>query len=67
VILRLALILALLGLAGAAAGAERRDPCTQFFHPMTGDLKAELSDARSAGRKAVFLMFEQERRRRKDS
>ncbi|HUF80893.1 MAG TPA: hypothetical protein VMN03_07135 [Burkholderiales bacterium] len=64
---RLALLFVLLGLPGAAAGAEGRDPYTHFFHPLTGDLKAELSDAKSAGRKAVFLMFEQERRQRKGS
>jgi thioredoxin-related protein len=44
-------------LAGAADG---RDPYTYFFNPHTDDLKAELADAKKAGKKAVFLMFEQE-------
>lgn len=42
------------------AAAETRDPYTYFFHPNTGDLRAELADAKAAGKKAVFLMFEQE-------
>ena len=57
---RVALWLLLFGLAGAAGGSETRDPYQYFFNPLAGDLKAELSDARAAGKKAVFLMFEQE-------
>jgi len=56
----LALLLMLLGLGIATAGAQTRDPYQYFFDPLTGDLKAELTDARKAGKKAVFLMFEQE-------
>ena len=43
-----------------ATAAESRDPYTYFFQPLTGDLKAELGDAKSGSKKAVFLMFEQE-------
>lgn len=53
-------LLLLFGLAGAAASAETRDPYQYFFNPLTGDLKAELIDAKNAGKKAVFLWFEQE-------
>ncbi|MBI3041392.1 MAG: thioredoxin fold domain-containing protein [Betaproteobacteria bacterium] len=58
----LALLLMLCGLFGAAPAlaAEARDPYTHFFNPNTGDLKDELADAKSAGKTAVFLMFEQE-------
>jgi len=31
-----------------------------FFDPNIGDLKAELADARKAGKKAILLVFEQE-------
>jgi thioredoxin-related protein len=44
----------------AATAADARDPYTHFFNPNTGDIKAELADAKNAGKKAVFLMFEQE-------
>jgi len=54
------LVMILLLAAPLAAGAQARDPDTYFFNPLTGDLKAELADARSSGKKAVFLMFEQE-------
>ena len=57
----LKLLLAILLLAAPlAAGAQARDPDTYFFNPLTGDLKAELADAKSGGKKGVFLMFEQE-------
>lgn len=46
--------------AGAAEAAGTRDPEQHFFNPNTGDLKAELADARSAGKKAIFVMYEQE-------
>ena len=42
-----------------AGAAEGRDPYTYFFNPHTDDLKAELADARKAGKKALFVMFEQ--------
>jgi thioredoxin-related protein len=54
------LSLLLLGAPLLAGAAEGRDPYTYFFSPHTGDLKVELADARKAGKKAVFLMFEQE-------
>jgi thioredoxin-related protein len=54
------LTIALLCAPLLASAAESRDPYTHFFQPLTGDLKAELGDARSGGKKAVFLMFEQE-------
>jgi len=57
---RIVLWLLLFGLSGAAGSAETRDPYQYFFNPLTGDLKAELDDARSSGKKAVFLLFEQE-------
>ena len=45
---------------GANGGdTDSRDPYTYFFNLTTGDLKADLADARSAGRKALFVMFEQ--------
>lgn len=46
--------------AAPAGAAETRDPEQHFFNPNTGDLKAELADAKSAGKKAIFFMFEQE-------
>lgn len=55
-----ALLVAALTAGNAALAAETRDPYLHFFHPLTGDLRAELADARSAGKKAVFIMFEQE-------
>jgi len=53
------LVCALLAV-GVAEAAETRDPEHHFFNPNTGDLKAELADARSAGKKAIFVMYEQE-------
>lgn len=46
--------------ASALEAAETRDPEQHFFNPNTGDLKAEIADARSNGKKAILLMFEQE-------
>jgi len=57
---RILLILMICGLTSAASGADTRDPNLYFFNPNAGDLKAELADAKSAGKKALFLMFEQE-------
>ena len=45
---------------GVAQAAETREPDQHFFNPNTGDFKAELADAKSAGKKAIFFMFEQE-------
>lgn len=52
--------LCVLPLAASAADTDARDPYTYFFNLTTGDLKADLADAKSAGRKALFVMFEQE-------
>lgn len=53
------LLLAHLGLA-AAQGVATRDAMTHFFDTNTGDLKAELADAKAANKKAILLMYEQE-------
>lgn len=58
--IRVVLFLAALGAAALAFAAETRDPEQHFFNPNTGDLKGELADARQEGKKAIFLMFEQE-------
>lgn len=52
----------LLGPAGfvAAQNTATRDAQIHFFVANTGDLKAELDEARAAGKKAVLLMYEQE-------
>lgn len=44
----------------AAPDANTRDAMTYFFDANTGDLKAELADARAAGKKAILFMYEQE-------
>ncbi len=55
------LILALmLAVALPATAATTRDAMTHFFEANTGDLRAELGDARAAGKKAILLMYEQE-------
>jgi len=43
-----------------AAGAETRDPEDYFFNLNSGDFKAEAADAKSAGKKALLVMFEQD-------
>jgi len=53
------LLLTHLGFA-AAQGVATRDAMTHFFDANTGDLKAELADARAANKKAILLMYEQE-------
>ncbi|MBI4206892.1 MAG: thioredoxin fold domain-containing protein [Betaproteobacteria bacterium] len=52
--------LAALAVALPAQAAGTRDPEQYFFNPNTGDLKAEMADARNGGKKAILLMFEQE-------
>lgn len=47
-------------LALPASAASTRDAMTHFFEINTGDLKAELADAKAAGKKAILLMYEQE-------
>lgn len=54
-----ALLLVLPGIALAQSNATR-DAMTHFFDANTGDLKAELADARAANKKAILLMYEQE-------
>ncbi|MEK6593998.1 MAG: thioredoxin family protein [Pseudomonadota bacterium] len=43
-----------------AVAAETRDAEDYFFSLNTGDLRAELADARKAGKKALLVMFEQD-------
>lgn len=57
---RLLLFAAALVVAAAGYAADARDPETHFFNLNTGDLKAELADAKHATKNAIFLMFEQE-------
>lgn len=55
------LLLAFSGSVPAAApDAGTRDAMTYFFDANTGDLKAELTDAKAAGKKAMLFMYEQE-------
>jgi thioredoxin-related protein len=59
--MRLMLILAAVALMPAGArAAETGEPDAHFFDPNIGDLKADLVDARKAGKKAILLVFEQE-------
>lgn len=60
-LMRLFLLLAALaGLPAAFGAADTRDSNDYFFNLNTGDLKAELVDAKNAGKKAMFVMFEQD-------
>lgn len=43
-----------------AGAAQTRDADDHFFSLNTGDFKAELADARKTGKKALFVMFEQD-------
>jgi thioredoxin-related protein len=43
-----------------AQNSTTRDVDTHFFDANTGDLKAELGEAKVAGKKALLLMYEQE-------
>lgn len=56
----LALSLLCLPILGVAQSTATRDAQSYFFDTNTGDLKAELGDAKAAGKKAVLLMYEQE-------
>lgn len=49
-----------LALALPAFAASTRGAMTHFFDANTGDLQAELADARAAGKKGILLMYEQE-------
>ena len=57
VLLRLLMLVALVPFASQAG--ETRDAAS-FFNLNMGDLKSELAEARSDGKKAVMVMFEQE-------
>ena len=57
--LLLLILLALVVPAGAFS-AEGRDPYQHFFASGTDDFRAELSDAKRLGKKALFVMFEQD-------
>ena len=57
---KLLLLPVALAVATPAFSAETRDPEDHFFSLNTGDLKAELVDAKHAGKKAIFVMFEQD-------
>jgi thioredoxin-related protein len=56
---RFVLLAALLlpALAAAQATGAARDPMQHFFTPTLGDLKAELDDAKRAGKRAAFVMY----------
>ncbi|HXV10232.1 MAG TPA: thioredoxin family protein [Burkholderiales bacterium] len=56
------LLIALLALATPSAplAAEGRDPYQHFFASGTDDFRAELADAKRGGKKALFVMFEQD-------
>lgn len=55
-VLRLLLLLAALGLAGAV----RADVHAKFFDQKFGDFKAELATAKAQGKQGILIMFEQE-------
>ncbi len=55
-----AFFLCMLPFAAPAAAQDARDPYTYFFNLNSGDLKDELADAKKTGKKALFVMFEQE-------
>lgn len=46
--------------AESAVSAETRDPEDHFFNLNSGDFKAEAADAKTAGKKAILVMFEQD-------
>ena len=53
-------LLLLLLVAAAPVRAAQTPDAGRFFSLNTGDLKAELADARTEGKKALLVMFEQE-------
>jgi len=50
----------LCALAAPSLAAEGRDPYQHFFVSGTDDFRAELADANRTGKKALFVMFEQD-------
>ena len=59
ILLFLSLGIVLLGVQPAFAG-KPRNPDEYFFDQTLGDLKADLDDARSPGKKGLLIFFEQE-------
>jgi thioredoxin-related protein len=57
---RSAIVVVLCALAVPALAAEGRDPYQYFFTSGTDDFRAELADAKKGGKKALFVMFEQD-------
>ncbi|MGH8747166.1 MAG: thioredoxin family protein [Burkholderiales bacterium] len=57
-LLALFLLCLLLPAAQAAPAAGYRDPVDHFFQPFLGDLKAEATDAKKAGKQAIVVMYE---------
>jgi thioredoxin-related protein len=53
-------VFAALTLMLAGARADTQGPDSRFFDANLGDLRADLADARKAGKKAILLVFEQE-------
>ncbi len=57
-LLRLLVLALVLGFAPQLrAGAAERDPDSHFFNAFLGDLRDELAQARSTGRKGVLVMY----------
>jgi thioredoxin-related protein len=54
------LLLLFIALAPITAGAAETRDAQRFFNLNMGDLKAELAEARSDGKKALLIIFEQE-------
>ena len=54
------LIALTLALLIPVASAQTRDPEDHFFSLNGGDLKAEIADAKKAGKKAIMVFFEQD-------
>jgi thioredoxin-related protein len=57
---RFLFVVMMLSLAAPAMPADPRDPDQHFFNLNIGDLKSELTEAKSARRKAILVMFEQD-------
>lgn len=57
-IFRTLLLLLVVTHSGLAAANAGRDPHEYFFHKSFGDLSEDLAEARSQGKKAVFVFFE---------
>src|SRR5262245_47630194 len=53
----LAALLLASGFAVAQSYGAKRDPMERFFTPSLGDFRAEATDARAAGKQAIFVMY----------